>query len=176
MKGDIYIYIIVLLIFTTIYFYNKSIVVEKLTNIDSSEILQKLSSIYNDDTLTVKKLNVTGEITTPKITSKSINGDTLRVPSITTRHLYSTDGNDSWINIHPNCHMYKTAYSDGKFSTNTELSTKKITCNTLSSISITTSGDITCNGTLRVPKNFSFQNYNIKRENRTLSDIPILTW
>ena len=181
------------MIFTTIYFYNKSIVVEKLTNVDSNEILQKIASIYNGDTMTVKKLNVTGEITTPKITtyhlystngedswidihsnchvyktayvdskfdckgtinapnitSKSINGDTLRVPNITTYHLHSTNGDNSWIDIHSNCHMYKSAYTDSDFE---------------------------CKGTLRAPKNFSFQNSNISKQKRTASDIPMLCW
>ena len=181
------------MIFSTIYFYNKSIVVEKLTNINSDEILQKLSSIYNDDTLTVKNLNVTGEITTPKITtyhlystngddswidihsnchiyktahvdskfdckgtinapnitSKSITSDTLKVPKITTYHLYSTNGDNSWIDIHPNCHIYKSAYTDSDFE---------------------------CKGILKAPNKFSFQNSNISKQKRTASDIPMLCW
>ena len=137
------------MIFTTIYFYNKSIVVEKLTNVDSNEILQKIASIYNEDTLTVKNLNVTGKITTQDITSKSINGDKLTVPDITTYHLYSTNGDNSWIDIHSNCHIFKSAYTDSDFE---------------------------CKGTLKAPKKFSFQNSNISKQKRTASNIPMLCW
>ena len=181
------------MIFTTIYFYNKSIVVEKLTNIDSSEILQKLSSIYNEDTLTVKNLNVTGKITTQDITSKSINGDKLTVPDITTYNLHSNKGDNSWIDIHSNCHIYKTAYTDSDFECKGMLKAPKITTYHLYSTngdnswidihpnchiykSAYTDSDFECKGTLKAPKNFSFQNSNISKQKRTASNIPMLCW
>ena len=60
--------LIIILLIIAVYYYNKSKVIEGLEN--SDQVLQKLASIYNNDTLKVKNVEVTGQLTAPNITEK----------------------------------------------------------------------------------------------------------
>lgn len=110
--------LIIFLVIFVIYLYQKNKVIEKLTNINSGEILQKLSSIYNGDTLSVKKLTVTESANIPTLTYKTCTGDNMTVnnsltsKNINTFNLYSVSGNEPWIDIHSNCHIYDKLYAD----------------------------------------------------------------
>ena len=120
--------LLIITISIIIYLYRKNSTIEKLTNIDSGEILQKLSSIYNGDTLSVKKLTVTESANIPTLTYKTCTGDNMTVKTCTsdnmnvnnsltskninTYNLHSVSGDNSWIDIHSNCHIYKKAVID----------------------------------------------------------------
>ena len=110
--------LIIFLVILVIYLYQKNKVIEKLTNIDSDEILQKLSSIYNGDTLSVKKLTVTESANIPTLTYKTCTGDNMTVnnsltsKNINTFNLYSVSGDEPWIDIHSNCHVYDKLHAD----------------------------------------------------------------
>ena len=120
--------LLIITISIIIYLYRKNSTIEKLTNIDSGEILQKLSSIYNGDTLSVKKLTVTESANIPTLTCKTYTGDNMTVKTCTgdnmtinnaltskninTYNLHSVSGDDSYIDIHSNCHVFKKLYVD----------------------------------------------------------------
>ena len=110
--------LLIITISIIIYLYRKNSTIEKLTNINSDELLQKLSSIYNGDTLSVKKLIVTESANIPTLTYKTCTGDNMTVnnsltsKNINTYNLHSVSGDNSWIDIHSNCHIYKTAVID----------------------------------------------------------------
>ena len=120
--------LIIFLVIFVIYLYQKNKVIEKLTNINSDELLQKLSSIYNGDTLSVKKLTVTESANIPTLTCKTYTGDNMTVKTCTgdnmtvnnsltskninTFNLYPVSGNEPWIDIHSNCHIYNKLHAD----------------------------------------------------------------
>ena len=79
--------LIIFLVIFVIYLYQKNKVIEKLTNINSDELIQKLSSIYNGDTLSVKKLTVTESANIPTLTCKTYTGDNMTVKTCTSDNM-----------------------------------------------------------------------------------------
>lgn len=105
-----YILIIILLIIA-VYYYNKSKVIEGLEN--SDQVLQKLASIYNNDTLTVKDIKCTGTLSVPTITStKSISSpiitasNILSSPNIITYKI-KPNNKDKWIDLEGQVHIFE---------------------------------------------------------------------
>lgn len=59
--------IIIILLLVIIYLYHKNQIIENLTEIDSDKILEQLSSVYNNGTLTVENLKVTNSLEAPNV-------------------------------------------------------------------------------------------------------------
>ena len=127
--------LLIITISIIIYLYRKNSTIEKLTNINSDELLQKLSSIYNGDTLSVKKLTVTESANIPTLTCKTYTGDNMTInnaltsKNINTYNLHSVSGDDSYIDIHSNCHVFKKLYVDKDTTSYANIYTKGLEIN-----------------------------------------------
>ena len=103
--------LIIILLIIAIYYYNKSKVIEGLEN--SDQVLQKLASIYNNDTLKVKNVEVTGQLTAPNITAKNTltspnitASNTLTSPNIVTYKI-KPNNKDKWIDLEGQVHIFE---------------------------------------------------------------------
>ena len=117
--------LIIILLIIAVYYYNKSKVIEGLEN--SDQVLQKLASIYNNDTLKVKNVEVTGQLTAPNITStKSISSpsitasNTLTSPNIVTYKI-KPNNKDKWIDLEGQVHIFEGCTIDKDTTMNNAL-------------------------------------------------------
>ena len=117
--------LIIILLIIAIYYYNKSKVIEGLEN--SDQVLQKLASIYNNDTLTVKDIKCTGTLSVPTITStKSISSptitasNTLLSPNIVTYKI-KPNNKDKWIDLEGQVHIFEGCTIDKATTMNNAL-------------------------------------------------------
>ena len=108
---SLYLIIILILLIFIIYYYNKSQAYEKLEHFDDN-LINQIASIINGDKLIINNLEVTGNLT---------------APNITTDNIYSTGGENSWLNLQANVHGYKDYQSDGKISSKTNIESPNIT-------------------------------------------------
>ena len=113
--------LIILLLILIVYYYNKSRTYEKLEHFDDN-LINQIASVVNGDTIKLNNVEINGELKVnniqalnkEKISIKS-PFDKLTVPDLTTYNIHSTNGDNSWIDLHSNVHMYKTGYIDSNF-------------------------------------------------------------
>ena len=117
--------LIIILLIIAIYYYNKSKVIEGLEN--SDQVLQKLASIYNNDTLKVKNVEVTGQLTAPNITAKNTltspnitASNTLTSPNIVTYKI-KPNNKDKWIDLEGQVHIFEGCTIDKAATLNNAL-------------------------------------------------------
>ena len=117
--------LIIILLIIAIYYYNKSKVIERLEN--SDQVLQKLASIYNNDTLKVKNVEVTGQLTAPNITAKNTltspnitASNTLTSPNIVTYKI-KPNNKDKWIDLEGQVHIFEGCTIDKATTMNNAL-------------------------------------------------------
>ena len=138
-----YILIIILLIIA-VYYYNKSKVIEGLEN--SDQILQKLSSIYNGDTMKVKNIEVTGSASIKKLdvgdsaSVKKLNvgdsasvkkldvRDSASIPTLSTYIIKSND-KDNWIDCKGQLVCYEKLYTRKDMKSEGNIYTKGLEIN-----------------------------------------------
>ena len=138
-----YILIIILLIIA-VYYYNKSKVIEGLEN--SDQILQKLASIYNGDTLNVKNIKVTGSASVNKLdvgNSASVKkldvrdsasvkkldvGDSASIPTLST-YIIKSNNKDNWIDCKGQLVCYEKLYTRKDMKSEGNIYTKGLEVN-----------------------------------------------
>lgn len=152
-KIQIVLFLLVIILF--IMYYNMYIKISKneenFTNI-SNEALQSLAAVYNSETITVKNIVATGNI--------SVAGDTQVNGTLTVKNIVAGD-------TQVNERLTVKNIVSGDTQVNGTITVKNI----VATDNISVEGDTKVNGTLTVPKTTNLGNWNITNNRMGIKDI-----